>query len=53
MVLSWIRDYQFGASDGSSFGVSAGDGKVGVGNSTTNPFYQKIYCWLNDDDNFM
>ena len=43
VVSSLSKYYSVGATDSSSFGVIAGDGKGGVGNSTTNLTPQNIY----------
>ena len=52
MELSWSRDYIAVAAGGSSFGVSSGDVKGGVGPRKTNLHPQKVDCWL-DGGNFV
>ena len=47
MVLSWSRDYSVFTSVGSSFGISYGYGKGGVGPSTTHISSYKVDCCLN------
>ena len=46
------RDYPVGDSDGSSFFVSAGGGKCGVGTRTTHLTPQKVCCWIDGGDFF-
>ena len=49
-MSSWIKDYTFRAYDGYSFSLDDGDGKGGVGPSTTQISSQKGYFWLDGGD---
>ena len=43
-------DHSVGSDGGSSFGVSYGDGKGGVGPRTTHMLSQKYDCWFDGGD---
>ena len=52
MASEYSKEFSVRALGGSSFNVGVGDGKGGVGPSTTHLIYQKADCW-NDGDDFV